>query len=437
MPSIPNPQSPIPFTDPALARFTALFGPEFNHGKAFDLAPLRALTRDVQNKLPPVIHVAGTNGKGSTIAFLRAIAEAAGWRVHAFTKPHLFKLNERFVVASQTASDETLIAAAERVAAMAPQLTQFDAQVAVALTLFSETPADLVLLETGMGGRDDSTNVIDWPALSIITPIGIDHQDALGATIDQIAAHKAGIIKPHVPVIVARQPRKAADIIETQAARAGAPLYRCGAEWDAFASSGRMLVQTETQTLDLPLPTLAGRHQIDNAGLAAAAMALGPFRPSADAIAKGIAAARWPARLQPLTRGPFSASVRNAGGEVWVDSGHNAHAAAALADALRDMDRIRPRATTIAIIGMRARKDGEAFIGALAAAVDQIIAVPLVEAHTPPQQIVEHAKRFNIDAAAAPSLTAAMQHAAQWPAPRVLICGSFLLAAEALAAESA
>lgn len=435
MPSIPNPQSPIPREDRVLTKFTELFGPEFNHGKPFDLAPLRAVTRDLQAKLPPVIHVAGTNGKGSTIAFLRAIAAAAGWRVHAFTKPHLFKLNERFVVAGETASDAALIAAAERIAQQAPQLSQFDAQVAAALTLFSEIPADLVLIETGMGGRDDSTNIIDWPVLSIITPIGLDHQDALGASLEQIAAHKAGIIKPHVPVVVARQPRQAMDVIEAHAARADAPLYRAGVEWDAFASSGRLLVQTETQTLDLPLPALTGRHQLENAGLAVAAMLFGPFKPSEDAIARGIASARWPARLQPLTRGRFSAPIRDTGGEVWVDAGHNAHAAKALADALNDMDRARPRESVIAIVGMRARKDADAFIGALAGAVDRIIAVPLSEPHIAPDMIAAYAAQFSVDAATAPSLAAAMQNAAQLPAPRVLICGSFLLAAEALAAE--
>jgi dihydrofolate synthase/folylpolyglutamate synthase len=436
MPPIPNPQSPIPSADPALAKFTQLFGPEFNHGKPFDLEPLRTLTRGLQAKLPPVVHVAGTNGKGSTIAFLRAITEAAGWRAHAFTKPHLFKLNERFIVGGDAASDEALIATAERIAVAAPGLTQFDAQIAVALTLFSETPADLAIIETGMGGRDDSTNVVAWPALSVIAPIGLDHQDALGDTLAEIAAHKAGIIKPHAPVIVARQAREAIDVIETQAARAGALLFRAGVEWDAFASSGRLVVQTETQTLDLPLPARAGRHQIDNAGLAAAAMLLGPFKPGEDAIARGIAQARWPARLQPLTRGPFSAAIRAKGGEVWVDAGHNAHAAAALADALRDMQRARPR-DTVAIIGLRKRKDAATFVQTLRPALQHIIAVPLSEEHAEPQDIARIAHEAGAAATTASSLTAAMQNAAQLPAPRVLICGSFLLAAEALAAEGA
>ncbi len=417
--------------DPALERFEALFGPEFGHGKPFDLRALRAALSALGNpheKLPPVIHIAGTNGKGSTIAFMRAISEAAGLEVHTFTKPHLFALNERFVLAGEPAQTEALISAAERVAAIAPDLTQFDAQVAAAFLLFSETPADLVLLETGMGGRDDSTNVVAKPALSVITPIGRDHQDALGAALTEIAAHKAGIIKPGIAVVIARQTDDARDVLEATAQRLGAPLHRQGVEWDAYVSSGRLVVQTETRALDLPLPALHGAHQIDNAGLACAALlAQSHHRISDDAFADGVANAVWPARLQPLTRGAFSLSIRERGGEVWIDGGHNAHGAQALAQALNAMRRRRD-APTIAIIGMLARKYSADFVAALTGAVDHIIAVPLREPHIAPALI---------SATTAPSLTAAMQNAAQFPAPRVLITGSFVLAAEALAAESA
>jgi dihydrofolate synthase/folylpolyglutamate synthase len=368
---------------------------------------------------------------------MRAIIEAAGLRVHVFTKPHLFTLNERFVVAGETVSDDALILAAARVHALAPELTQFDAQVASAFLLFSETPADVVLLETGMGGRDDSTNIIPEPALTLITPIGLDHQDALGATIAEIAAHKAGIFRPFVPAIIARQSDEARVVIEAQAERVNAPLYRQGVEWDAFESHGRLVVQMEERVLDLPLPSLHGRHQIDNAGLACAAL-LAPWHHAVaeDAFAAGIANARWLGRLQPLTRGAFSAPIRASGGEVWVDGGHNAHGAQALAHALRDMDDKR-QAHTIAILGIRARKDGDAFIGALASGVDEIIAVPLSEAHIAPAMLVQIADFMGIDARTAPSLDAAMQNAAQLPAPRVLITGSLVLAAEALAAERA
>jgi dihydrofolate synthase / folylpolyglutamate synthase len=426
--------------DRAFQRFEELFGPEFGHGKPFDRAPLNAALHALGSphaNLPPVIHVAGANGKGSTIAFMRAILEAAGLNVHAFTKPHLFRLNERFVLAGEIASDDALIGAAERVHALAPSITQFDAQVASAFLLFNETPADVVLLETGMGGRDDSTNVIAEPALTVITPIGLDHQDVLGATIAEIAAHKSGIFKSFAPAIVARQQDAARAVIEAQAERVNAPLFLQGVHWDAYESNGRLVVQTEGRALDLPLPALYGRHQIDNAGLACAAL-LAPWRYEVEdeAFAVGVASVRWPGRLQPLTRGRFSAPVRAIGGEVWVDGGHNAHGAAALAQALRDMRRKR-EATTIAIIGMRARKESDAFVSALAGGVDQIIALPLGEAHIAPALICAQAEALGITASTAPSLAAAMQNAAQLPAPRVLICGSLLLAADALAAESA
>lgn len=421
-------------------RFEELFGPEFGHGKPFDRAPLveALMALDGPNvNLPPTFHVAGTNGKGSTIAFMRAVAEAAGLSVHAFTKPHLLKLNERFLVRGEIASDEMLIGAAERVHQLAPDLTQFDAQVAVALHLFDEHYARLVLLECGMGGRDDSTNVVPWPTASIITPIGLDHQDALGATLPEIAAHKAGILRRNSPAIVAHQAEAACEVIEAEAERVGAPLFRKGVEWDAFAQKGRLIVQSEHRVLDLPLPWLQGQHQLDNAGLACAAfLAPGPFTISDDAFAAGVSNARWPARLQPLTRGAFSAPIRAVGGEVWVDAGHNADAAAALARALNDM-RARRGGEATAIVGLRKRKDAAAFIGAIARSADRIIAVPLSEDHIAPQQIASLAHRLDKHASTAPSLAAAMQNAAQLPAPRVLICGSFLLAAEALAAESA
>lgn len=425
--------------DRALERFEALFGPEFGHGKSFDLAPLRAALKTLgnpQDRLPFPIHVAGTNGKGSTIAFMRAIAEAADLRVHAFTKPHLHRLNERFTVASETISDDALILAAEQIAEVSRDLTQFDAQVATAFLIFSEEPADITLIETGMGGRDDSTNLVGKPVATVITPIAFDHQDALGAALSDIAAHKAGILKPGVLAIVSRQRTEAREIIEAASSRVGAPLHFQGVDWDAYASHGRLALQTEEETLDLPLPTLAGQHQIDNAGLAVATLLFADAPISNDAFAAGISSTRWPARLQPLMRGQFSALVRARGGEVWIDAGHNAHAADALVHALHGMNAKRP-ASTVAIVGMRARKDADAFVSTLAGAVDRLIAVPLAEHHIAPSTLAQIATAKDITASTAPSLAAAMQNAAQLPAPRVLICGSFLLAAEALAAESA
>lgn len=421
-------------------RFEELFGPEFGHGKPFDLAPLRnaleALGSPHEN-LPPVIHLAGTNGKGSTIAFMRAIAEAAGLKVHAFTKPHLFALNERFVVSSAFADAEMLLDVAEDIARVGPNLTQFDAQVAAALTLFHEHHARLVLIETGMGGRDDSTNIVASPIATVITPIGLDHQDALGATLAETAAHKAGILKRDAHAVIARQAPEAMAVIEAHAEDIGAPLFRQGVEWDAYASHGRLVVQTEMQALDLPLPALHGRHQVDNAGLATATLLwCGAVRIDEAAFARGIENAAWPARLQPLTRGALSAPVRAVGGEVWVDGGHNAQAATVLARALNDMSARRGGAS-VAIVGMRARKDADGFIGALAAAVERVIAVPLPEPHIAPEMTAAIGGAMGVETSTAPSLAAAMQSAAQLPAPRVLICGSFLLAAEALALENA
>ncbi len=426
--------------DRALETFERLFGPEFGHGQSFDLNKLRNALEALGSPhlaLPPVIHVAGTNGKGSTVAFMRAIAEAAGFKVHAFTKPHLFRLNERFVVSSMFASDEMLLDIAEDIARVDTGLTQFDAQVAAAFMLFHEHHAKLTLIETGMGGRDDSTNVIPAPAACVITPIGLDHQDVLGATIEEIAAHKAGILRPRVPAIIARQDPRAMAVIEARAEEIGAPLFRAGVEWDAYMSGGRLVVQTETRALDLPAPALLGRHQADNAGLSCATLLSVPgFALDDDSFAQGVANTAWPARLQPLTRGALSAPVRAVGGEVWVDGGHNAHAAVALARALRDMN-LKREAPVVAVVGMRARKESDAFVGALAGAVDQVIAVPLSETHVAPTLIAAQAEAMGIEAKTAPSLAAAMQNAAQLPAPRVLICGSLLLAAEALAAENA
>ena len=427
--------------DPVGERFEALFGPEFGHGKPFDLEPLHRVLDALggpQFDVPPVIHVAGTNGKGSTIAFLRAILET-DHLVHAFTKPHLFTLRERFLAGSDAPSEALLIDLAESVAALGGSgLTQFDAQVAVAAILFCETQGDVVLLETGLGGRDDSTAVFP-PALCIITPIGLDHQDVLGTTLAEIATHKAGIMKPGVPSVVARQPVGALEVIEARAAEIGAPLLRCGVEWDAYASHGRLLVQSEDRALDVPLPALHGAHQIDNAGLACAALMLAApkhIRPMEDAaFAQGVANATWPARLQPLTRGMFSAPIRAVLGEVWVDGGHNAHAAQALSHALEQM-KARRGGTNVAIVGLRRRKDALTFVSAIAAGAEHIIAVPLTEDHVSVHEMAALGDKLGREVATAPSLAAAMQNAAQLPAPRVLICGSFLLAAEALAAES-
>jgi dihydrofolate synthase/folylpolyglutamate synthase len=423
----------VKLQDRALERFTDLFGPEFGHGRAFDLARLRNALDALgapHEKLPPVIHVAGTNGKGSTIAFMRAIAEAAGLRVHVFTKPHLLHLRERFRVAGALATDDALIAATERVAHASADLTQFEAQVAAALLLFSETPADLTLLEVGLGGRDDATNVIPPPRLAVITTISLDHQDALGETIEAIAQHKAGILRRGITAIIARQPEAARAVIESEAERIGATLLQQGAAWDVFPNNGRLVAQTLDRALDMPLPTLFGTHQVENAGLAIAALlALDDARFTSAAFAKGVAQANWPGRLQPLKRGPLADAAH--GAELWIDGGHNIGAAHALVGALGLMQRKRPAKTAL-IIGMRARKDWRAFVATLASAAAQIIAVPLADEGASPEMLAQCARDAGVDASTAPDLPNAIGAALSSGAERILICGSLLLAGEAL-----
>src|ERR1044071_9372031 len=322
-----------------VARLTAL------HPKRIDLSldRVRLLLAGLdhpQQKLPPVIHVAGTNGKGSTIAFLRAILEAAGKRVHVYTSPHLVRFNERFRIGgrgeSTLVSDEELSAAmeeCERANAGAP-ITVFEITPAAGLLLFARHPADVLLLEVGLGGRLDATHVVDNPVATIITRISIDHTDFLGDSIEKIAAEKAGILKRGVPAIVASQPRDALAVIERQAARLAAPLKVAGVDWTATEERGRLGYQDESGLLDLPAPRLYGRHQFENAGLAIAALrAIGDFKLAPQAFEAGIAKADWPARMQRLAQGPLAALVP-AGGELWLDGGHNADGGRTIANAL-------------------------------------------------------------------------------------------------------
>ncbi|MET0182875.1 MAG: folylpolyglutamate synthase/dihydrofolate synthase family protein [Caulobacterales bacterium] len=402
------------------------------------MQPLRdALAKlgDPQNQLPLVIHVAGTNGKGSTIAFLRAVIEAAGLTAHVFSKPHLIHLNERLRIAGELVSDDALITAADRVKHAGENLSQFEAQVASAFLLFSQTRADYVLLETGFGGRDDATNVIAAPRLCVITPIDLDHQAVLGETRAEIATHKAGIIKPGALTIAARQYDEALSVLEAAADRARTPLLLCGREWDAFARQGRLIVQTDDRLLDLPTPSLEGAHQIENAGLAVmAALTLNDTRITEDAIAAGVSRADWPARLQPVTSGALANRVIAAGGELWLDGGHNPHAARALAAALHGLNRRAPR-ETIAIIALRARKDAEGFIAALAPALSRLIVIPLSgDTSANPTALVEGAQKLNMHVQHAASLDDALNAALQTKAPRILVTGSLLLAGEILAA---
>ena len=308
-----NEMTPI---DSILARLTAL------HPKRIDLSldrmqRLLAALDHPEKKLPPVIHVAGTNGKGSTVAFLRAILEAAGKRVHAYTSPHLVRFNERFRLGAagegKLVSDDELAAAleeCERANAGAP-ITVFEITTAAGLLLFARHPADVLLLEVGLGGRLDATNVIDHPLATIITPISIDHIDFLGDTLEKIAAEKAGILKRGAPAIIAAQDRDALAVIERQAARLGAPLKIAGEDWTATEERGRLVYQDERGLLDLPAPKLYGRHQFENAGLAIAALrAIKQFKLPPAAYEAGMVKADWPARLQRLGTRPAGSISR-------------------------------------------------------------------------------------------------------------------------------
>src|SRR6266404_1407942 len=333
------------------------------HPKRIDLALDRmwrilAALGDPQRRLPRTVHVAGTNGKGSTIAFMRAILEAAGLRVHVYTSPHLVRFNERFRLGAERegrlVSDAELADAlreCERVNAGAP-ITVFEITTAAALLLFARNAADVLLLEVGMGGRLDATNVIDRPLASVITPVSFDHAEHLGDTLGKIAAEKAGILKPAVPAIVAAQPREALAAIERVAARTKAPVKIAGEDWTATEERGRLVYQDAAGLLDLPAPRLYGRHQFENAGVAIAALrTLGDFELAQNAFEVGIAKADWPARMQRLSHGRLLA-LCPPGSELWLDGGHIADAARAVGIPAQGADDLDAALAAIAQFGL-------------------------------------------------------------------------------------
>lgn len=422
----------------ALDRLAAL------HPKLIDLSlgrierVLEALGRP-QDRLPPIVHVAGTNGKGSTIAFLRAIAEAAGLRVHVYTSPHLVRFNERIRVAGTLIDDGMLadvLGAVEAANAGGP-LTFFEATTAAAFHAFSQVPADLCLIEVGLGGRYDATNVIARPALSVITPVDMDHMDFLGDTVAKIAGEKAGVLKPGAPGVIARQHADALDVIEAEARRQGAPLQRCGEEWDVYIQNGRLIVQTEDRLFDLPPPGLIGPHQIENAGAAVvAAVALGDPRIDHEALARGLAGARWPGRFQRLTGGPLAAKAAARGAELWVDGGHNPHGARAQVETLRTLATRAPAPLRL-IVGMLESKDRTGFFTAYRGLPDRVAAIPLqtTRAFVAPETLAAEALSHGLRAETAASLEEALDLLLRrdGAAPRILITGSLYLAGEALA----
>jgi dihydrofolate synthase/folylpolyglutamate synthase len=427
---------PLRAQDVLVARLRAL------HPSLIDLSTgrierlLEALGRP-QERLAPVIHVAGTNGKGSTVAYLRAIAEAAGLKVHALTSPHLVRFVERIRRAGTLITEDELEALIDKVeAANAGQpISFFEFTTAVAIEAFAEVPADLCIVEVGLGGRFDATNVFRSPAVTVITPVDYDHLEMLGPELGKIAWEKAGIMRPGRPCVVARQMDEARTVIEAEAEKVGAPLVMMGREIDAFEERGRLRVQTEDALYDLPAPGLFGAHQFDNAGLAiAAALQLGDARIGETALA-GIARAVWPARFQRLCAGPLAEKVRARGGDLWLDGGHNPHAGRALAQALRQLVARDPRPVAL-IVGMFARKDAQGFFAPFADLAPGVVATTFDSPNAAePQALVEAARAAGLGCDPAPSLEAALDQvlAAPGAPPHVLICGGLHFAGEALA----
>lgn len=404
------------------------------HPKIIDLTldrvhRLLAALGHPERHLPPVIHIAGTNGKGSTQAMIRAGMEAAGKRVHAYTSPHLARFHERIRLAGELISEPALTALLDECVAAngGEEITFFEITTCAAFAAFARTPADYTLLEVGLGGRLDATNVVDRPALCILTPISLDHESYLGDTVAAIAGEKAGVLKRGVPVVVGPQTDEALAVIEDRAARLGCPLIVHGQHWHVTEERGRMIYQDETGLLDLPLPNLPGPHQIQNAGAAIAALRhLGFDAPACEAA---VSQAIWPARMQRLRHG---ALVEQAGrAELWLDGGHNPAGGMAVAATLARM----PARPTHLICGMLNTKDVTGYLAPLAPHVASLRAISIPgEANTlTADATCAAALSVGMKAGTADNVSAALAEiVAEDPAARVLICGSLYLAGNIL-----
>jgi len=409
------------------------------HPRAIDLSLARierllAALGHPEQRLAPVVHIAGTNGKGSTLAMLDAMLQSDGRRVQRYISPHLVHFNERFLFDGRPIDEPTLAEVLEHCERinLGLSITEFEITTAAAFLAFSRRPADLLLIETGLGGRLDATNVIARPRLTALAPISLDHQSFLGERLAQIAFEKAGILKPGVPCIVGPQPAEALAVIEARAAEIGAPLQIHGRDWLARRAGDRLLVESGERRLDLPLPVLAGAHQIDNAGLAVTcALELRDLAPARDAIAAGLRTARWLARLQHLARGPL-VDLLPAGSALWLDGGHNPGAACALAESLKDTD---PRPWHL-VVGMLRTKDQHGFLAPLAPLARSIRTVPVPDepASWDPAAAADWLRESGADATPAAGVAAALATLADSePQPlRVLICGSLYLAGHVL-----
>jgi dihydrofolate synthase / folylpolyglutamate synthase len=428
-----NPQDAI------VTRFAPL------HPKRIDLSlgRIERLLADLgapQTRLPPVVHVAGTNGKGSTIAFMRAALETAGKRVHVYTSPHLIRFNERIRLAGELVDDERMFAAFDRCEAVnaGQSISVFEITTAAAILLFSETPADYLLLEVGLGGRYDATNVIDKPAAAIITPVSMDHPEFLGATVEKIAYEKAGILKRGAPAIIAEQDSRALEVIEREAFRVGAPLIVGGRDFTMHEENGRLVFQDGVGLLDLPQPRLPGRHQHVNAASALAALRVIEPGLGARELERGLSNADWPARLQRLRSGRLVELAPDRA-EIWLDGGHNEEGGRALAQAMADFEEQASRPLAL-ICGTLNTKDTAGFLRHFKGLAQETLAVPIVGEHAgrPAEEVAGFAQSVGLNAAACQSVEAALRFLAarDWIVPpRILIAGSLYLAGLVLEAN--
>ncbi len=391
-------------------------------------------------KLPPVIHVAGTNGKGSTIAFLRAALEAAGKSVHAYTSPHLVRFNERIVLGGTEISDAKLIDALERCdgAAGADKLTYFETTTCAAFLAFAETPADFLILEVGLGGRLDATNVIDAPVATVVSPVALDHEHFLGNTIALVAMEKAGVFRRGAPAVIGVQTPEAMAVLQARAEETGATVFAFGQQWSCHSEHGRLIYQDEDGLCDLAAPRLVGAHQLENAGLAVAAIRAANLGVSDDAISKGLAAAHWPARMQRLTAGPLvdlAREITGAAPEIWLDGGHNPHAGGAIAQAIADIEQRSPK-PLVMIAGMQANKDAAGYFAPFVGLASSVFAVAARQDGVATAEEVETAANAaGLNAKACASLEEAMRLALAGKKnepPRILLSGSLYLAGEIL-----
>lgn len=411
-------------SDTILIRMMAL------HPKLMDLTlgrvwRLLAALDNPQDRLPPVIHLAGTNGKGSTQAMIRAGIEGMGKSAHAYTSPHLARFHERIRLAGDLITEAHLTDILDECYEKnsGETITYFEITTVAGLLAFARTPADYTLLEVGLGGRLDATNVIAAPELTVITPISIDHEQFLGDTLSKIATEKAGILKRGVPCVVGPQPAEVMEVIEAIAARLGAPLIAQGQHWHVTQEHGRLVFQDERGLLDLPLPALLGAHQIENAGAALAVLRhLGADDTACEAAMTDVS---WPARMQRLKTGPLVQSAPEA--ELWLDGGHNVAAALALADVLANL----PKRPTHLICGMLNTKDVTGYMAPLAKHANSLTAISIPDevntlaAVDTSAAAAKMGMKTTIATSAAAALAAIVQ---QDPQARVLICGSLYLA---------